>query len=66
MVGDRTKKQKLTENPEEVDAELILSIEKLQEIQDDLEKVPFFFFSYFDSIEAFNLHNYLIHWIRLT
>lgn len=39
MVGDRTKKQKLTENPEEVDAELILSIEKLQEIQDDLEKI---------------------------
>jgi len=46
MVGDRTKKQKLTENPEEVDAELILSIEKLQEIQDDLEKVPFFIFNW--------------------
>ncbi|PNX82408.1 nucleosome/chromatin assembly factor group protein [Trifolium pratense] len=39
MVGDRAKKLKVTENPEEVDAELILSIEKLQEIQDDLEKI---------------------------
>ncbi|XP_045790970.1 NAP1-related protein 2-like isoform X1 [Trifolium pratense] len=39
MVGDKAKKLKVTENPEEVDAELILSIEKLQEIQDDLEKI---------------------------
>jgi template-activating factor I len=43
MVGDRAKKLKVTENPEEVDAELILSIEKLQEIQDDLEKVSSLF-----------------------
>ncbi|XP_058761863.1 NAP1-related protein 2-like isoform X1 [Vicia villosa] len=39
MVGDRSKKLKLSENPEEVDGELILSIEKLQEIQDSLEKI---------------------------
>jgi hypothetical protein len=73
MVGDRAKKLKVTENPEEVDAELILSIEKLQEIQDDLEKVssPFPFistfqlrakFSYIDSIEA--LLNFLSHKLR--
>lgn len=46
MVVDRTKKLKVTENSEDVDAELILSVEKLQEIQDELEKVsPFPFVS---------------------
>ncbi|XP_057450285.1 NAP1-related protein 2-like [Lotus japonicus] len=42
MVADKTKKQKVSEkseNPEEIDGDLVLSIEKLQEIQDELEKI---------------------------
>ncbi|XP_061350351.1 NAP1-related protein 2-like isoform X2 [Gastrolobium bilobum] len=42
MVADKTKKLKVSdkgENPEEIDGELVLSIEKLQEIQDELEKI---------------------------
>ncbi|KAA8530357.1 hypothetical protein F0562_005066 [Nyssa sinensis] len=44
MVSDRGKKSKVAETPEEedsdhIDGELVLSIEKLQEVQDELEKV---------------------------
>ena len=42
MVADKSKKLKASEkgeNLEEMDGELVLSIEKLQEIQDELEKV---------------------------
>lgn len=40
MVADKSKKAKTEEeNVEQIDRELVLSIEKLQEIQDDLEKV---------------------------
>ncbi|XP_068481241.1 NAP1-related protein 2-like isoform X2 [Phaseolus vulgaris] len=42
MVADRTKKLKVSdkgENLDEIDGELVLSIEKLQEIQDELEKI---------------------------
>lgn len=42
MVADKSKKLKVSdkgENPEEIDGELVLSIEKLQEIQDELEKI---------------------------
>lgn len=42
MVADKSKKLKVSEkgeNMEEIDGELVLSIEKLQEIQDELEKV---------------------------
>ncbi|MBA0757288.1 hypothetical protein Gotri_020395, partial [Gossypium trilobum] len=44
MVADKGKKVKLTEkgeeeNSEQIDKDLVLSIEKLQEIQDELEKV---------------------------
>lgn len=42
MVADKSKKLKVSEkgeNAEEIDGELVLSIEKLQEIQDELEKV---------------------------
>lgn len=40
MVADKSKKAKIEEeNVEQIDEELVLSIEKLQEIQDDLEKV---------------------------
>lgn len=42
MVADKTKKLKVAEkgeNLEGIDGELVLSIEKLQEIQDELEKV---------------------------
>lgn len=46
MVEDRGKKPKLSEAPEAeaeaIDAKLILSVEQLQEIQDELEKVPNF------------------------
>lgn len=43
MVADKGKKVKLGDDeiPEHLDAELVLSIEKLQEIQDELEKVQF-------------------------
>jgi hypothetical protein len=40
MVADKSKKLKLSDNTEEIDGELVLSVEKLQEIQDELEKVP--------------------------
>jgi hypothetical protein len=50
MVADKSKKLKLSDNTEEIDGELVLSVEKLQEIQDELEKVPkfhsIFFFSF--------------------
>ncbi|XP_027330339.1 NAP1-related protein 2-like isoform X1 [Abrus precatorius] len=40
MGGDRSKKLKITENLEDaIDGELVLSIEKLQETQDELEKI---------------------------
>ena len=40
MVADKSKKAKIEEeNVEQIDGELVLSIETLQEIQDDLEKV---------------------------
>nr|KJB06268.1 hypothetical protein B456_001G072000 [Gossypium raimondii] len=44
MVADKGKKVKLTEkgeeeNSEQIDKDLVLSIEKLQEIQDELEKI---------------------------
>ncbi|KAK7304617.1 hypothetical protein VNO77_42501 [Canavalia gladiata] len=42
MVADKTKKLKVSEkgdNLEDIDGELVLSIEKLQEIQDELEKI---------------------------
>ncbi|RWW46223.1 hypothetical protein BHE74_00047861 [Ensete ventricosum] len=45
MGADKGKKSKVTEagaegaEPEHIDGELVLSIEKLQEIQDELEKV---------------------------
>ncbi|MCI77422.1 NAP1-related protein 2, partial [Trifolium medium] len=41
MVADKSKKLKVSDksdNTEEIDGELVLSIEKLQEIQDELEK----------------------------
>lgn len=47
MVADKGKKMKVGEkgsedNSEQIDGELVLSIEKLQEIQDELEKVNAF------------------------
>jgi len=45
MVADKSKKLKVSEkgeNAEEIDGELVLSIEKLQEIQDEIEKVSNF------------------------
>lgn len=40
MVADQSKKTRVEEeNAEQIDSELVLSIEKLQEIQDELEKV---------------------------
>ncbi|KAF1887263.1 hypothetical protein Lal_00040863 [Lupinus albus] len=37
--GDNTKKLKVEENSEDIDPQLLLSIQKLQEIQDNLEKI---------------------------
>ncbi|GFY82998.1 hypothetical protein Acr_02g0012380 [Actinidia rufa] len=46
MVADSGKKLKVVERTEEedsdhIDSELVLSIEKLQEVQDELDKVRF-------------------------
>jgi hypothetical protein len=43
MVADKGKKLKVTEEEEtdHIDGELVISIEKLQELQDELEKVFF-------------------------
>jgi len=42
------------ENADQIDGELVLSIEKLQEIQDDLEKVPS------STSSALSLFNYAL------
>lgn len=52
MVADKGKKSKVAERGEEqdsdhVDGELVLSIEKLQELQDELEKVSLLLISCF-------------------
>lgn len=62
MGADKGKKQKVSDkgeeennNVEHIDGDLVISIEKLQEIQDELEKVIpfspllFFFFFFFGS-----------------
>lgn len=45
MLAERGKKSKVADGPEQasdhIDEELVLSIEKLQEVQDELEKVTF-------------------------
>lgn len=48
MVADKGKKLKVTEEEEtdHIDGELVISIEKLQELQDELEKVFFFSLSF--------------------
>lgn len=48
MGADKGKKQKVDEE-NNIDGDLVFSIEKLQEIQDELEKVinPFYSFDYF-------------------
>ena len=55
MGADKGKKQKV--EGAEVDAELVLSIEKLQEIQDELEKVfpklPFIFYLFLLHLALF-------------
>ena len=60
MVSDKGKKLKLTEEEEtdHIDGELVLSIEKLQELQDELEKV-FFFSPIFLSLYAFTFVIYM-------
>lgn len=47
MVADKGKKSKVApeEESDHIDGDLVLSIEKLQEVQDELEKVLYFFFS---------------------
>lgn len=55
MVADKSKKSKIEEkveeeNLEQIDEKLVLSIEKLQEIQDDLEKVKNLFFHFFVNL----------------
>lgn len=60
MVADKSKKLKVSDNNEEIDGELVLNIEKLQEIQDELEKVftfssfVFFFLSGASNLDAFS------------
>jgi hypothetical protein len=47
MLADKGKKSKVAEDSDHIDSELVLSIENLQEVQDELEKVifstPFFY-----------------------
>lgn len=64
MVADKGKKTKVEEeNAEQIDSELVLSIEKLQEIQDELEKV-LFCFSFEYNICLFLLYFYLLYGLR--
>lgn len=58
MVEDKGKKPKVSEkgeddNSDNIDEKLVLSIEKLQEIQDELEKVipsnPFMLMAFFEA-----------------
>lgn len=50
MIADRGKKSKVADeqDSEHIDAELVLSIEKLQEVQDQLDKVSLFAFEFFN------------------
>jgi template-activating factor I len=41
MVADKGKKSKVAEDSDHIDGELVLSVENLQEVQDELEKVIF-------------------------
>lgn len=53
MVADKSKKAKTDEeNVEQIDGELVLSIEKLQAIQDDLEKVEFMKTPFLSELEC--------------
>ena len=53
MVADKSKKAKTDEeNAEQIDGELVLSIEKLQAIQDDLEKVEFMKTPFLSELEC--------------
>ena len=58
VAGNKDKKLKVAERGEEdnnqIDEELVLSIEKLQEIQDDLEKVVEMLHAFF-FVCAFNV-----------
>ena len=70
MVVDKGKKLKLSEKGEEensdhIDGDLVLSIEKLQEIQDELEKVISFFSSvcFRRSPGAKEMSDYLLLWL---
>lgn len=42
-MGAEVKKQKMAEEEIGIDGKLVMSVEKLQEIQDELEKVHLFF-----------------------
>lgn len=42
-MGAEEKKQKMGEEENGIDGKLVMFVEKLQEIQDDLEKVHLFF-----------------------
>lgn len=42
-MGAEAKKQKMAEEEIGIDGKLVISVEKLQEIQDELEKVHLFF-----------------------
>lgn len=65
MVADKGKKPKVVDNidqeyDEELDAELLQSMEKLQEIQDELEKVTTLFFLKSISQSSISLSTYPI------
>jgi len=61
MVADKGKKLKVTEEEEtdHIDGELVISIEKLQELQDELEKVFFFPFFLSSSLCMLLLKSYI-------
>lgn len=65
MVADKGKKPKVVDSidqeyDEELDAELLQSMEKLQEIQDELEKVTTLFFLKSISQSSISLSTYPI------
>ena len=68
MAADKGKKMKVVEkgeeeNAEQIDGDLVLSIEKLQEIQDELEKVHFFYLHF--TFIYISMHVYAVFYFIL-
>lgn len=65
MVADKGKKSKVApeEESDHIDGELVLSIEKLQEVQDDLEKVLYLLYLCLETSIFYVLYMCTVYYI---